>query len=1000
VADEDLQAFIVRTAADMAGDQGSVAMLEGFLASGQCMLLLDGLDQAATDEQRRMLIESVSHAAAVWRSRGNRVIVSSRMAGYGAAPLAETFSANLIRPLDRSQIGPYLLRWSLAAVRLRRPLMRDDEALQQAQSETLALVREVTMNPQLAALAATPLMLRLLVGTYRPGALIGPGKVAVYQMVADALIHDWRLPQSAANPPVILEQEATTLLGHLAYWIHASRPSGRLSAGELRAILTHIWRQHHPDLPVEQGQEAVDEFVGRLGPQSGVLVELDTGEYGFIFHGLQEYFAARYLVSSFRLAAGRIRAYLHDPRWDEVIRLAIGFTALGSQEDASDLIETGILARGPRAAELDHQPSPFEDFLRRDLFFAARLLAAGAEARPEVTQVITRELVALWLNGDRDSAGRFSLIFDAARRHLAQLDGTEAGRRAMQIVLDDISSADEHRRAYAGDAVSLWPAYAGDAVERLVRAGRDAPPLVRRAIAQALGRLGDLPAEAYKLLLSLVNDTDEAVAGAARATLLAAQPVPQEALGMFIDLLRSGTAAGRRVSLRQLQQVGALPPGVVAELIHLLSDPEPDIRQAAMDALAGTTHLPENALMTICRVAMDAASSLRHSALAALRRPVELPREVIDHLVEWTGDEEVTVRRAAALALGTCLNKTPEVMQALIECLADPVDSIRADVVEPLAHKGRDEARVMHVLAHAVSDSTHRVRCAVAAAIRHFPEPNADLRGALKLLLGDKEVIVREAALDTIAGLKEPGGDLIEEVVALVKVQDFGIGARAVRALAGLRGLPQSALLALVGALPTHWEVEGEAMAACLRAHFPLGLDLVYQIMDLAVLRSVGMTQAARLPGGLRVLALDILGHGLDEAPDIVSVLLEAANDGSSPEVQIAALRGLAHSRTLWPEVRQVMFRLVREGPLPVRCSAGVALGRLMHSLPDPPLSAADMGELAGMLAALLKEITPRASWEIDTQTQNDLLRALSQVVARSRPSPPRLTAHVEDVGS
>ena len=995
--DESLQSTIMRQGVELIGDQGAVSMLTRFLEAGQCLILLDGLDQAATDEQRRMLSEEVSQAAAHWHAVGNRVAVTSRLAGASGAPLAETFTTYLVRPLDRSQFGPFLLRWSLALVRLKRPLLRDEDALQQAQTETLALVREVTTNPHLAALAASPLMLRLLAGIFRQGTLLTPQRVAVYQMVADALIRDWRLPQTATNPPAVLEMEATTLLGHLAYWLHSSRPAGRLNAAELKSILSQQWRELHPDSLPEQSEAAIGDFIGRLKPHLGALVELEPGQYSFVYQGIQEYFAARYFASSYRLAPERIRRYLHDPRWDEVIRLAIGFTSLRSQEDASDLIEAGVLARGARAAELGHRPSPFEDLLRRDLFFAARLLGAGAEARPAITGEIVRDLMALWLNGDRDSIGRYTLIFDAARQVLSQLDGTQAARRALGIALEALGDKDEHRRAFAADAVTFWPSTQSEAVEALVRAGRgDQPPLVERAVAQALGRVGELPVEAYRLLLGLVNDKDDAVAEAARETLRAAQPAPQEALNLFVDMLHHDLAASRRVALRQLRQVGALPPSVIAELIHVLSDPDAEMRQGAMDALASAAQLPDHALMTICRMAMDTSTGLRLSAVNALRRPVELPPEVIVHLVDWTYDPDVSIRRAAALALGDCLNTSEEVMEALVERLDDPVDSVRAEVVGPLAHKGPDDARVMHVLAHAGRDPTHRVRCAVAEALRFINEPNVEVRTALKNLLNDREVIVREAALATIGQMDEPGGELIDEVTALARVQNIAIGVQAVRALAHQRELPPEALSALISALPSHWENEGREIADCLKAHYPLGMELLNRVMDLAVARGVGITGAGRHPDGLRALALEILGHELNEAQDIHMVLIEAAKS-SSPDVQVAALRGLGLVRVLWPDIREVMFRQLSEGTLAVRCAAGIALGRLMHTLPDPPLSAEEMSELAERLATLLREITPRAAWEDGAETQNDLLRALSQVMARGRPSPPRLPARADE---
>jgi HEAT repeat protein len=464
-----------------------------------------------------------------------------------------------------------------------------------------------------------------------------------------------------------------------------------------------------------------------------------------------------------------------------------------------------------------------------------------------------------------------------------------------------------------------------------------------------------------------------------------------------LDWLRGSSPASRRVGLRQLKQVGALPSSVIDDLIFLLSDADQEIRLAAMETLGSATVLPENALTTICRIAMDTGSSLRLAAVNALRRPEMLPPEVINYLIQWSYDPtDVHVRRAAIQALGECKNATPDILEALMERLEDPIDAVRSEVMEPLAAKGKENARTRHMLAHAVSDSVHRVRCAVASALRHYPRPDQELQFALRTLLNDSQVIVREAALDTVASLEDPGRDLIDYVVRLVNVQDFGIGARAVSTLASLRDLPYTALLALVEALPIHWETEGRAIADCLKAHHPLGMEIIHRIMDLAVLRNVGRTSTSRVPVGLRALALEILGYALDEAPDIVGVLVNVARDSASAQVQMAALRGLGLSRAMRPEAKVVLIDLLHHGPPNVRCAAGIALASLIHNLPDPPLNASEIFEVAKTLASLLEEITPRASWEKESQLQNDLLQALHRVVARSRPAPPRLGAGLE----
>jgi predicted NACHT family NTPase len=412
--DGSLIDFVLRSVTNLAHDSTIASVLDDLIQGGQCIFLLDGFDQTSTDEQRRMLAASVSQAAARWRAAGNIVVVASRYEAYAAARLSGQFQVYAIRPLERGQIGPFLLRWSLTLGRMRRPLVPDEEAIRRAETDTLSLVREIATNQRLYMLASTPLILRMLVGVYRPGMLLVPQRVAIYQLVADALIRDWHLAQSAVDHPAVLEQDVTHLLGELAFWLQVSRPTGLMTEQELRDILCHIWAGMYPETPASQINHAIDNFITQIRSNNGVLAELAPQRYGFIYHGLQEYFAARYMVSSFRLAPARIRTYLHDPRWDEVIGLAVAFMAQRSREDASELMAAAILARGPRAEREQCTPSPFEDLLKRDLFFAARLLGNGIEVGTELTQEVASELMNLWLGGDRDSLGRFSLLFDRA----------------------------------------------------------------------------------------------------------------------------------------------------------------------------------------------------------------------------------------------------------------------------------------------------------------------------------------------------------------------------------------------------------------------------------------------------------------------------------------------------------------------------------------------------------------------------------------------------------
>jgi hypothetical protein len=996
--DETLIEFALRMAVELTQEESLRPLLEQMLANGQCLLLLDGLDQAASDEQRRMLVAEVTRASETCHGSGNQIAVTSRLAGYDVAPLPPSFAGYVIHPLERSQLLSFLLRWKLALALMHRPLMDKDEALRRIHPDMVALARQITTNSRLYVTVNTPLLLRMLVAVYQPGMMLSPQRVAVYQLVADALIREWRLAQRETNQPAVLEHEVIPLLGELAYWLQASRPTGLLTEQELRQILGRIWSRMRPGVPPEQVYEAIGNFIGILRVHSGVLIELAPQRYGFIYHGLQEYFAARYMVASYRHAASRIREHLHDPRWDEVITAAIGFKSLVSPDDASDLIEAAVLARGGQAAELfGNASSPFESLLKRDLFFAARLLGSGVEVRPEMAEEIVRTLMDLWLRGDRGDLGRFTLIFDKARRHLINLDGTMGSRLAAQIAIQNLPALTENIQAFAVDAMTFSLAHQAEAQAALAAQGKKVPALTRRATARALSRMSGLTQDAYALLLELTADPDEQVCRLSQETLRQTAPVPYEALSMWVNFLNSNDPVRQRVSLRRLQQIGTLPPVVIAELLNLLNNTDAAISQRAMETLAGVFDLPEDALTIICRSIGDADPRFKAAAIGAFARPVELPGEVITQLIRWSDDPDVRVRQAAIRALGACLNATPDVLEALIERLEDASDSIRAAVVEPLVLKGRDYPPAIHMLRHAATDPIYHVRHAVATSLRHIPQPGRELQTVLQALLSDREVIVREATLQTIGCLASPGDEIIDYLISLAGMPEHPITRTAVRAMASLRGLPDRALIALVQSLEVYRDSLGREIVACLAAHVPLSSEVIYRVMDLAVLSEMGSDQARRASASLRALGLEILGYALDAAPAVLQILMEAYTTSDNVAARAAALRAMAHARDVPLSVLSVLQGALKSGPYEIRCAAGVALGHLIRNMPAPPLMGDQLLETARDLADVLMREQPHAAWEEGAQTQNELLQALSWVVGRARPTLPRLSARSED---
>lgn len=991
--DESLHRFAIRTVYELTCDDAVPAMLESLIENGQCLFLLDGLDRAATAEQHQAIVGAVTDASRRWAEAGNQVVVSSRLEGYDASPLPASFACYLIRPFDRDDIYRFLYRWSRTLYRMQHPLSSDEDAQAKATAATQRLMQAINGNPRLPTLLNTPLLLRMLAEVYEPGMILTGQKAGLYTLIATALIQEWRLPKVAARRPAVLESEVVPLLGEMAYWLHSTRPTGMIHEQELHQILGHFWGNKHPDYSQDEIDAAIGEFIGSLRMHSGVLCELTPQHYGFVYQSLQEYFAARWMVSSFRQAPERIRKHLHDPRWNEIIALAIGYMALRSQEDATDLIESAIIGRGDRAVQFGQASSPFESRLKRDLLFTARLLGDGVDASDQTASWVAQHLMDLWLNGDQTDLGRFPLMFDAARRQLMSFDGMRAGGIAFEIAAEALDSRDPYVQAFAVDALTFWPSLEYEAQKVLTQlhdGPKSAQTIVQRATAQALLHARQLQPETYRLMIQFTGEVDEQVSETARAVLKRHQPVPEDMVRFWANLLNNGSPVDARVGLRRLREIAVLPESIVNEILRLLSNPDAATRRLAVETLAVIPNLSDEALTTIYRFISHADRVYKATAIRTFERASELPQQIVRQILRWTDDIDASVRMAAVGVLGACDNTGPDIVDALLDRVREASDSVRAAAMEPLVIKGRDNERVLHALIHAASDPIPEVRIALARALRHIREPDHNIQSVLNTLLSDSVMAVREAALTTISQLDSPGREVLNQLVGLVEMPEHPIKVKAITTLASLRDLPDWALLALVRSLYNYGETLGDEIIACLAAHAPLSVGVLHEVMDLAVLHDSRRSSSAST--ALRSYALEILGNSLDDSMATQRILVNALQAENS-RVRVAAVRGLAHSREVPPDVLERLQTLLRSDQVDVRCVAGITLGHLIRNLPYLPFEGEELLNTARVLVQTLMDLPACAAWEPGSRMQNDVLQALSWVVARAHPTLPRLSA-------
>ena len=497
--------------------------------AGQLVYLLDGLDEVASE--RRGQVSAM--VAALAQGRGaNRVLATSRITGYIPLPLDEYAEATL-EPLDAEAQAAFAGGWYTVFGTLRG----DD--LGQSDRTAGALLGVIRDNPGVAKLADNPLTLTMLALLFFAGnADLPRQRVRLYGLVARTLISDWRKARNVAGLPVGSSNDEMTVLkgvGPLAYWLHAERPAGVATRDEVARVLAQAERAIHPD---EDPMPQVYKFLETLSTEVGLLTEKGAGQWAFSHQTFQEYFAAREITRRRAKLPAEIARRARDPRWSEVIRLAIAYVGseIGDSDDATDLVESAIL----------HTADPYEPYLHRHLLLAGRVISDDPGVDPRVALAVARRVFDLWLDTEvtalAESAGEIvhdllkvrelhdpllewvGVALSAKSRRIARFSVLAEDATVQTALLARLSNADSDVRGAAAQAL------AGSAGEPAVQAAllaclSDADSDVRRAAAQALaGSAGEPTVQAA--LLACLSDADRYVRRAAAGALRNASPEP------------------------------------------------------------------------------------------------------------------------------------------------------------------------------------------------------------------------------------------------------------------------------------------------------------------------------------------------------------------------------------------------------------------------------------------------------------------------------------------
>ncbi len=312
-------------------------LLEKALENGQAIVLLDGLDEVPTQDQRVFVRAAVR--AFIQRYEKSRFLVTCRVLSY-QPPEKDKPDLRLtelplfeIAPFDEEKIQRFVKAWYAELVRLGTVKGED-------QKDLTARLETAVQRPDLRRLASNPLLLTVMALVHTHKGRLPDARALLYEETIDILLWRWeqiKLGGQEDAPRLrqyLLEAGRTDVdlkcvLWRLAYQAHvASKPDDSDDALAdisehhiLNALAALKCDEDHPDGDLNWAKHLVDLMKLR----AGLLLERQPEMFSFPHRTFQEYLAGAHLAAQLDFSQQVTQLVQKEMSlWREVVLYAVG----------------------------------------------------------------------------------------------------------------------------------------------------------------------------------------------------------------------------------------------------------------------------------------------------------------------------------------------------------------------------------------------------------------------------------------------------------------------------------------------------------------------------------------------------------------------------------------------------------------------------------------------------------------------------------------------------
>ena len=308
----------------------AVDTIKAYCVAGKAIFLIDGLDEIDSGNR-----ELVINAIAQFRNSYDncKIILSGRPHGIDNV-VSNLFGDKLVKvhPLIKGQIDTFISRW------FRFVYSKGTEAGKKTAKE---MIGEIEAHSGINELTETPLMLTAICILYYDKRGLPDQRAELYEKFVDNLIKR-RYPSY---------QKVINFLNELAFKVHATGRRGFDNDEALKVLYNNYLKREKDENDeeylqrLEANKQELDIQFQDIEQNCG-LIKLENGKYNFWHLTIQEFLAARYIVSKKFEYVETTKEYWEDDWYKEVVRLLIGLLSLKNQGSANMMVDVMLGSDG------------------------------------------------------------------------------------------------------------------------------------------------------------------------------------------------------------------------------------------------------------------------------------------------------------------------------------------------------------------------------------------------------------------------------------------------------------------------------------------------------------------------------------------------------------------------------------------------------------------------------------------------------------------------------